>query len=524
MPKHFLCLLSDGTAMNILVASSADNIAIDTSSATPSTVVAITTSKQEGDYGVGEEIRLHVEFTDIVHCSGTAPVLRTNFGTSPKNIEYESGSGTNTLTFRHVVSIHDSTKKLDWVIYPGSNSAIICNYLAHPPCLIKNENEEEAVLDFFDPSDELILPSGIGSDIAVDVVMPSILSVYTKKPRSQNCLSINTFRPSLEHCVYSVGEVITIFVKYDIPVVVLGPGPRLRLNVSNLAEGYADYDQDSSNDTDLALTYEIEGGHSSSGRGLTYTCIKSHCSLDLGKSRLASVKRKASFPTTDANLTLPQPPTTGISADVLNPIIIETSDVPRVLIISGSSENGVYAPGDTILISIKFSEVVIVVGVPELNLDVGGGEIGVAKYYSGSGSTDLIFNYTVGEGETSLDLDYIDIHSLHPGKDGVYEGYIRLDSSHPAVDADLLLPDPGMVGSLGVSSDIIVDNRVPHVMLVSSPENPGRYGVGDIVSMLIEFSLPIVVSGNPYILLETGTVDRHASRYSFIASRQRRCV
>uniref|UniRef100_A0A7S4JS32 Calx-beta domain-containing protein n=1 Tax=Odontella aurita TaxID=265563 RepID=A0A7S4JS32_9STRA len=504
-----------GPFTGVPLASGPNGININTSGAGATRIVSVTTSNPEGIYGVGEEIWLHVHFTDIVHCSTpTKPTLLATFGVSICNVEYESGSGTNTLTFGHVTSVADATNGLDWALYPSSNSAIFCDANAVSPCLIKNENEVKVDLSFTDSSG-VISVDPLNTSIIVDVVPPSIVSVFTNKTRSQNCLSANQLRPLLRDCVYSVGEVIVIFVRFDKPVVVAGPGPRLRLNTTDHDGGEADsfavYINSESNETDLAFIYEVKEGHTSAGGSLTYTCIQMDCSLDLGPSSLSSVKRLASFPTVDVDLQLPTPSQIGLSRDGLNPILVDTSKFPLVSTVQAISADGVYSPGDIIYLSVSFTEVVVVAGMPELYLNVGnGGRSGIARYSSGSGSTALIFEYSVSANDFSVDLDYIDIHSLRQGMDGAKAGRIRLESTLPTLDADLVLPSPGSEGSLRYSSNIAIDNRKPHIVTIGSDENPGRYTDDDQISIVITFSLPVVVEGNPILLLETGAVDRHA--------------
>jgi len=55
--------------------------------------------------------------------------------------------------------------------------------------------------------------------------------------------------------------------------------------------------------------------------------------------------------------------------------------------------------------------VVNVTGTPQLTLETGGSDA-VVNYSSGSGTNTLTFNYTVGAGHTSSDLDYKANNSL----------------------------------------------------------------------------------------------------------------
>lgn len=64
-------------------------------------------------------------------------------------------------------------------------------------------------------------------------------------------------------------------------------------------------------------------------------------------------------------------------------------------VISVTAPAGNYNAGKVIPVTVKFSEIVTVTGTPTLTLD---DSIDAVVYASGSGTTDLVFNYTVGAG------------------------------------------------------------------------------------------------------------------------------
>ena len=72
---------------------------------------------------------------------------------------------------------------------------------------------------------------------------------------------------------------------------------------------------------------------------------------------------------------------------------------PTVLSVSSTSLDGTYGVGDTIVITIIFSETVTVTGVPQLELNL---------YSLVSNTTNLQrINYELGIGGTTLTFDYI---------------------------------------------------------------------------------------------------------------------
>ena len=126
---------------------------------------------------------------------------------------------------------------------------------------------------------------------------------------------------------------------------------------------------------------------------------------------------------------------------------------PTVSSVASTSLNGVYTIGNTIGISVTFSEAATVAGTPQLTLETGTTDR-VADYVSGSGTTTLLFNYTVQAGDTNSDLDYISTSAL-----SLNGGTIKDAVGNNAV---LTLPTPGAANSLSANSNINI-NTTPVV-------------------------------------------------------------
>ena len=118
---------------------------------------------------------------------------------------------------------------------------------------------------------------------------------------------------------------------------------------------------------------------------------------------------------------------------------------PTVVSITGT--DGTYTLGDTISLSVVFSENVTVTGSPTLALDIAGGS---ATYVSGSGTKTLAFTYTVQNGDSSNDLDYASQTAL--------SGTIADAYGNAAL---LTLVTPGSSSSLSGASAIFIDASAP---------------------------------------------------------------
>jgi len=128
---------------------------------------------------------------------------------------------------------------------------------------------------------------------------------------------------------------------------------------------------------------------------------------------------------------------------------------PNVVSVQSLSSNGGYKIGDVLTLQITFDQIVTVEGTPTLYLETGAVDA-VATYSAGSGSSSLSFVYTVEEGHSSQDLDYVSFGSLT-----LNGGSIRNSN---AIDASLTLPSHGDSGSLGANAAIVIDGIRPNVI------------------------------------------------------------
>jgi hypothetical protein len=127
-------------------------------------------------------------------------------------------------------------------------------------------------------------------------------------------------------------------------------------------------------------------------------------------------------------------------------------DLPTVVNVTSTDANGIYSAGSVITITIEFSETVTVTGTPQLTLETGTTDR-IASYSSGSGTSTLVFTYTVQAGDTSSDLDYVSTSAL-----ALNGGTIKDAENN---NASLTLPSPGAAGSLGANKAIIIDTTAP---------------------------------------------------------------
>jgi methionine-rich copper-binding protein CopC len=176
------------------------------------------------------------------------------------------------------------------------------------------------------------------------------------------------------------------------------------------------------------------------------------------------------------------------------------STSPTVADVSSTNANGLYKAGDTISITVRFSENVFISGTPRIAL-AAGSTARFADFSLLTGNT-ATFTYVVQPGDAAADLDYTATTAL-----SLNGGSIKDAAGNHAV---LALPAPGAAGSLGANKNIAVDGIAPTVQSVASTQANGSYKAGTVIPITIQFSEPVVVTGSPQLRLETGTTDEAA--------------
>lgn len=177
---------------------------------------------------------------------------------------------------------------------------------------------------------------------------------------------------------------------------------------------------------------------------------------------------------------------------------------PTVTNVTSPSANGTYKAGDTVTISLNFSETVIVTGTPQLTLETGATDR-VINYTAGSGTSTLTFAYTVQAGDESTDLALAGSAIL------LNSGTIRDTAGNDTV---VILPTPGTAGSLSANKDIVIDAVAPTISSVSIAN--GSHKIGDAVTVSIsagEAGLSLV-SGTINGVAVTGFTDQGGGNYT----------
>lgn len=156
-------------------------------------------------------------------------------------------------------------------------------------------------------------------------------------------------------------------------------------------------------------------------------------------------------------LTIPNTAVAGtpFAVQATNPVVINNTPPVAAVVnsVNAVPPAGSYKLGDTVNITVKFNTAVDVIGTPVLNLETGTVDRN-AVYSSGTGTDTLVFTYKVEAGDYSTDLDYKATTSL------VLSGATIMNKG-TSVKAITTLAAPGAAGSLGYTSNILVDAVAP---------------------------------------------------------------
>ena len=184
------------------------------------------------------------------------------------------------------------------------------------------------------------------------------------------------------------------------------------------------------------------------------------------------------------------------SDELMVPAFTIDTIMPTVGTITTTAAAGSYGIGQTVAIQVEFTEPVVVVtrsGTPVLSLNNGG----QAVYTGISGSSTLTFNYKVSAGEGIASLDVLNDDALTLAGATIKdlfgnEAMPSLASTDTSGLNDIRISTPGVIGVSGAD---------------------GHYRAGDEVTIRVQFSESVTISGGTalQLQLETGDVDRIAT-------------
>ena len=421
--------------------------------------IEVTSDPGSDDTYVGDDsIEVTVTFSEDVTVTGT-PQLELDFNGTARAAGYSSTNGAAVI-FSYAVAADD---------IDTDGIAIAGNKLSLNGGAIQDETANNAALTH----DAVAADSGHkvrGSDTTV----PSVSSV------------VITSNPG-EDDTYVEDDSIEITVTFSEDVTVTGT-PQLELDFDGTATT-ADYS-------------------SASGAAVVFSYAVAAADIDTDGIAIGTDKLSLNGGTIQGavgnNAVLTHDAVAADSGHKVEGTDTTAPTVSSVAITSDPGDDDTYGLGDSIEVTVTFSEDVTVTGTPQLELDFDG-TAKTADYSSASGAA-VVFSYTVALDESDADGIAIgaDKLSLNGGE---IRGEVGNDATlaHTAVAADS-----------GHKVDS-VDAIAPTVSSLSFTSDPGEdrtYGTGDVVQVTVTFSEDMTVTGTPQLELTMSNTSARQAGYS----------
>lgn len=391
-----------------------------------------------GSYNEGSIVNFTVHFNEKVTLTGT-PSIPITIGSTTVQAGYVSGSGTDTLVFRY--TILSGQLDTDGIVV---GSAISLN----------GGNLQDVAGN---AAGLTLAAVGSTSGVLVDAIAPSIESVDLPA-----------------NATYTEGQQLNLTLHYDEAITVTGT-PSISLTIGSSTVN-ATYVSGSGTDT-IMFRYTVQNGDNDSD------------GIEVGALALNGGALKDATGNNAATVLSGLGSTSAIKVDAVSPEATSL-DIPA---------NGTYKAGEALNFTVHYSEAVIVTGgTPYLSLTVGATPV-QALYVSGSGTNELLFRFTIADGQE-------DTNGIEVGSSVNLNGAALQDAARNAAGTAL--------SGAGSISTVLVDGIVPAIKNVSVPVS-GIYKAGDHLSFTVNFNEHVLVkTAVPYLTISIGSTTIHAGYVS----------
>ena len=414
--------------------------------------IAITsTATTDNTYKIGEKIQATVTFSETVKVTGT-PQLMLEIGSADKTADYESGTGSKNLVFAYTVAATDEDT---------DGIEIAADQLELNKGTITDSVGNDATLTHTAVSAQ--------TSHKVDGVAPTVSSLEIT----------STGAP------YSVGEKIQVTVTFseNVTVDTRTGTPELTLTIGSDSEG-ADYESGTGT-TKLVFEYPVVSGDADTdGISIAANAFDLH-----GGTIKDSVGNDATL-THSALATDSDHKVDGIAPTITTNGIAMSS--------SATDNNNYYVKDDKIRATVTFSEKVDVTGTPQLTLTIGDVDK-KADYESGTGTTALVFAYTVATGDNDTDGIEIEASAFV-----LNSGTIKDHAGNWATLIHSALPGQADHKVDAVSATITESE------VTSTAGDDNAYTAGDTIQVTVTFSENVTVTGTPQLTLKVGPANKTA--------------
>lgn len=434
-----------------------------------------------GSYKAGSVLTFIVSFNKAMNVTGT-PQLPITIGSSNVNADYVSGSGTMYLTFRYTVAAGDNDN--DGI---AVGSALVLN---GGTIIDAAANVADLTLHMVDPT----------NNVLVDTQAPDVtLAPNATGPVNTNIAINITFTEPVSDftaadITVSNGTVLSLSgsgAAYTATIAPAADGNVTMQVNAGVAQDAAGNDNNASNQ--LAYSYDHTAPAqpvivTATGGNPSHTAINTLAGTAEPNSTVTLMQNGTVAGSVTANAAGNWSYTTGSLADGTYNFTATATDAagntsatsdPYSLVVDLTAPvvssvtvpaTGSYKAGTAQTFTVHFSEPVIVTGQPQLAYTIGTSTVN-ADYVSGSGSTDLVFTYTVAAGDNDNDGIALGVLSLNGGT----------VQDNAGNNADLTLH------GVGNTTQVLVDTQAPDVTLSTAAVSP----VNHAFSITVAFTEPV---------------------------------
>ncbi len=429
----------------------------------------------------GDRLEASVTFSEAVTVTGT-PQLALTIGAATKPADYSSGSGTTSLAFAYTVVTADDDAN-------GISVAASALSLNGGTIADASGNAASLGLGSHAITDGDLAVDGDGSDTLAPTVTGLSLSGVANGAGG-------AFVP---------GDAIEATVTFSEAVTVTGT-PQLALTVGS-ATRQADY-ASGSGTTELVFAYTVASGDTDTN-GISVTAsalaappgatVRDRAGNDAALALGGHALRDQGGYTVD-----------GTAADTRSPTVVGVS-----LSGTGTADYGAFRAGDGIEVTARFDEIVTVTGTPQVALTVGAATK-QADYASGSGTTSLVFRYTVAAADTDANGISVTASALALNGGTIADGAATPNDAALALGTHAITdhPDFKVDGSAGAAQPAVVGAALAGV----KKNDRNNYIAGDVLEATITFSEPVTVTGTPRLALTGHEGNTRGTRHANYAS------
>ena len=177
---------------------------------------------------------------------------------------------------------------------------------------------------------------------------------------------------------------------------------------------------------------------------------------------------------------------------------------PSGVVLGSPPVGDTFERGDTIVVTVTFTDSVDVTGTPLLVLGIGTATR-YASYAGGTGTASLVFRYVVASGDADTDGLSIGWGSLVPNGGTIKEAGGTLHAS-------LSLLGHAVTNSAGhkVAGGTFTASSVSGVAIASVPASDSTYAETEEIEVEVSFNRRVTVTGTPQLVLSIDTLTRQA--------------